>query len=212
MKTAHLGLIVLLAMPAVCATAGRASAQAAQAQDPLAAAARQAREKQKEQPKPAKVWDNDNIPSSGQVSVVGNAAQGAPGPGSAAKTEQQGQKSGASSAEKKSDLEAQLKSAKDDLKNLQTTLDFAQRKLALDQASYYQKPDYASDTAGAQKLKDEQSDIDAKQQQVDAAQKKVDDLEAQVQSSGTKDSGAGVDSSASGNSGDAPTSGKGSAQ
>ena len=204
------------------APANSTETQAAAAQngedqaDPLAAAARRARQKQKEQPEPARVWDNDNIPSSGQVSVVGKPALSAPATVSssaAANAAQQDQKTGAQPAEKRSALEAQLKSAKDDLKNLQTTLDFAQRKLALDQASYYQKPNYASDSAGAQKLKDEQSAIDAKQQQVDADQKKVDDLQAAVQSAGEgKDSGAAAGSGASGNSSGAANSGKSSAQ
>jgi hypothetical protein len=205
MKLAHYGLMVLLAAPLACATAGQASPQAAQEQDPLAAAARRAREKQKEQPKPAKVWDNDNIPSSGQVSVVGNSTQSAPAAPSktaAPETAGQNEKTGAESSKKKADLEAQLKSAKDDLKNLQTSLDFAQRKLALDQQSYYQKPDYASDTGGARALKDEQSQIDAKKQQVDAAQKKVDDLQEQVQAAGgAKDSTGSANSADSGNSG-----------
>jgi hypothetical protein len=238
MKLAQCGLMILLAAPFAIAPASMAAArqssqsgQASQADqsasasssqtqttsagdqqsqaDPLAAAARRARERQKEQPKPAKVWDNDNIPSSGQVSVVGNSAQSAPAAvsGSAAgENTGESQKTSAPSTTKKSDLEAQLKSAKDDLKNLQSSLDFAQRKLALDQQSYYQKPDYASDTAGAQALKVEQSQIDAKKQQVDAAQKKVDDLEAQVQSAG-----GATDSAASGNPSNSGKSDNGSA-
>jgi hypothetical protein len=198
MKIAHYGLIMLMAAPLACATAGRASAQASQAQDSLAAAARRAREQQKEQGKPAKVWDNDNIPSSGGVDVVGKPAPGASAPASPsapAETAANDKKT-AQPAEKKSGMEAQLKSAKDNLKNLQTSLDFAQRKLALDQQSYYQNPNYASDAAGAQSLKDEQSQIDAKKQQVDAAQKKVDDLQAQLQSAGgAKDSSDGGSSS-----------------
>jgi hypothetical protein len=211
MKMAHFGLMALFAVPLTCATAGHASAQPAPAQsgqnqpDSLAAAARRARQKQKEQSNPAKVWDNDNIPTSGGVDVIGKSAQSAPAAvpaGAAEKTSAPSEKTGAAPAQKKSGLEAQLKSAKDDLKNLKTILDFAQRELALDQASYYQKPNYASDTAGAQALKDEQSRIDAKKAQVDAARKKVDDLEAQLESAGgAEHSTPNGDSSGGGNSG-----------
>src|SRR5580698_9723163 len=59
-------------------TAAQSSSQsAAPAQaapvDPLAAAARKAREQKKDQPKPARVFDNDNIPTQGGVSSVGSA-------------------------------------------------------------------------------------------------------------------------------------------
>jgi peptidoglycan hydrolase CwlO-like protein len=45
---------------------------------------------------------------------------------------------------------------------------------------YYIKPDYASDTDGAAKLKDEQDQIAAKQQEMDDVQKKIDDLNAEL--------------------------------
>jgi hypothetical protein len=243
MKIARCGWMILLAAPLAIAPVSKAArqpsqgAQANQADqsasansgqkqttpaqngqsqaDPLAAAARRAREKQKEQPKAAKVWDNDNIPTSDQVSVVGNAAQNAPAGASgntAGEKTEESQKTSAPSGKKKSDLEAQLQSAKDDLKNLQSSLDFAQRKLALDQESYYQKTDYASDTAGAQALRDEQSQIDAKKQQVDAAQKKVDDLQTQVDSaSGANDSSETGNSRGNGNSSNAGSSDEGPA-
>jgi septal ring factor EnvC (AmiA/AmiB activator) len=45
---------------------------------------------------------------------------------------------------------------------------------------YYVKPDFASDTEGAAKLKDEQDQIAAKQQEMDELQKKIDDMEAEL--------------------------------
>lgn len=246
MKLARCGWMILLAAPLAIAPASRAAArqssqnarasqadqsaptssdqgQTAPAQngqsqgDSLAAAARRAREKQKEQTKPAKVWDNDNIPTSGGVDVVGTSAQGTPAavPGSAAGESAQAQTPGgaeSSAKPKKSDLEAQLKSAQENLKNLKTQLDFAQRKLALDQQSYYQNPNYASDAAGAKALKDEQSQIDAQKQQVDAAQKKVDDLQAQVQSAGAGDTGGKGAGSSGPNSSGNQNSSSGSSQ
>jgi len=45
---------------------------------------------------------------------------------------------------------------------------------------YYIKPDYASDTAGAAKLQDEQDRIAAKQREMDEEQKMIDDMEADL--------------------------------
>jgi hypothetical protein len=67
----------------------QASAPTAQPQpkqeDSLAAAARRAREQKKEAAKPAKVFDNDTIPSHGGISTVGATALQEPGntPGAA---------------------------------------------------------------------------------------------------------------------------------
>lgn len=163
--------------------------------DPLAAAARRAREKQKEQTNPAKVWDNDNLPTAGDVNVVGPPAPSSSTEAAAGSAEQTAEESatpatGSTAKIDKSELEAQLKSAKDNLKRLQSQLDFAQRKLALDQQTFYQNPNYASDRAGAQALKDEQSQIDAQKQQVDAAQKKVDELTSKLQAQSGTHAGA----------------------
>jgi len=78
------------------------------------------------------------------------------------------------------------------LKSLETDLDFAQRKYALDQQSFYQNPNYSSNTSGAAALKDEENQIDAKKQAVQAAKEKVADLEAKAGSStdsGSKSNG-----------------------
>lgn len=160
-------------------------------QDPLAAAARRAREQQKSQPRATKVWDNDNLPAAPEaVSVVGATpaapAESADQSASAgtAEAQQQGKNSatsGASSSDRKADLQKQLAAAKAHLKTAQTDLDIATRKYQLDQQTYYSNPNYLSDRAGAANLKNEQSDIDAKKQAADAAQKQVDALDAKLQ-------------------------------
>lgn len=193
MKIVHLGLLMLLAVPFTCAPA--TAAQPGQQQDSLAAAARRIREQQKNQPKATKVWDNDNIPKSGGVDVVGPATQ-AEAPSASAKApevsaKEASSKESAEAAKKKtSDLDAQLKAAKENLKVLQTDLDFAQRKYKLDQQSFYQDPNYSSNTSGAAALQDEQNQIDAKKQAVESAQDNIADLEAKLASA----SGAGSNS------------------
>src|SRR5271156_5213282 len=62
---------------------GQAASQTSQAppvqQDSLAAAARRSREQKKDQPKPAKVITNENIPTQGGISAVGSSSTAAPG-------------------------------------------------------------------------------------------------------------------------------------
>jgi hypothetical protein len=164
---------------------GPSGATAQQQQDPLAAAARHAREEKKQQPKAAKVWTNDNIPSTpSNISVVGKtgseesdatetkADQGGTGP-----AEVNGSQS---SEDRKAALETELDAAKEQLKSVMTDFDILSRKHVLDQQMYYSKPDFASDTAGSAKLKDEETEIASKKQDADAAQKKVDDLAAKL--------------------------------
>ncbi|MGH9717253.1 MAG: hypothetical protein ACRD4R_11075 [Candidatus Acidiferrales bacterium] len=201
MRIAHCGSLILLALalPAISAQplpAAPAQISTSQ-QDALAAAARRAREQKKNQPKSAKVWDNDNIPTSGGITVIGNTAESvAPASSTerspAANSKASSTKESAESAKKKnSDEEAQLKAAKENLKTAQTDLDFAQRKYRLDQQDFYQNPNYSSDTSGAAALQGEQNQIDAKKQAVQAAQEKVNGLESKL----AKPSDASRDSS-----------------
>lgn len=181
MRVAHCGSLIVLALALTCATAGFAAPQAVQQQDSLAAAARRAREQQKNHSKPAKVWDNDNIPTNGGVDVIGQTASSAEPTAPSTNDKKSTAETGVANSKKdKSALEAQVKSAKEELKTLQTDLDFAQRKYKLDQQDFYQNPNYSSDASGAAALKAEQSQIDAKKQAVDSAQQKVSDLGAKL--------------------------------
>lgn len=197
MRIACSGLLVLLALPVGMASAQQ---QPQQQTDSIADAARRSRELKKEQAKPAKVWDNDTLPTKpGGVNVVGQSAPsndasrtppaakaqvagGAPEAGAA--------KSSEKSAKDVKALQASIAAAKEQLQSVKTELDILQRKYSLDSQMYYSKPNYATDTDGAAKLADEKSQIDAKQQEVDAAQKKVNQLEEEL-----KNSGAGGDTS-----------------
>jgi hypothetical protein len=192
MKLAKWGLAILLAspltIPSLASAQSQDTAQSGQ-QDPLAAAARRAREQKKDQPKAAKVWDNDNIPSgAGSVSVVGNSGatdQAASDQQQGNQQHDQGQAANSNAQAQPSDADKAAKAAELDgdkrqLESLKTDLDILQRKLVLDQQTYYSKPDYSSDKAGAAALKDEQDQIAAKQQQIDDLQKKMDDLQSQL--------------------------------
>lgn len=194
--------VLLLATPAGIAGAQQPSTQAKPQdqqqqsqtqdrhpqQDPLAAAAKRAREQQKSQSPTAKVWDNDNLPSTADsISVVGKsgtmvqAAEGTSVPAAAANAgSQPAGKSTAGTDAAKAEIEKELAQAKAHLKSVQTDLDIATRTYQLDQQMFYGKPDYASDLQGAAKLKAEESNIAAKKQEVDDVQQIVDGLNARL--------------------------------
>lgn len=163
-------------------------------QDPLAAAARRAREQKKEQPRPAKVWDNDNLPKTpGTISVVGegSASENTEKAGAQSAAPAEAAKSAPKNAaveEQKAALEKELAQAKAHLKSVNTDLDIASRTYQLDQQTFYSNPNYASDTEGAVKLKVEQGGIDAKKQEVDDLQKNVDNLTAKLKELGSDSS------------------------
>jgi hypothetical protein len=191
MKIALWGLGVLLVMPmGIAAGQAQPASQDAQAPAPadsLAAAAKAAREAKKDHPKPARVWNDDTIPkSNAAISVVGQTPDetgGAAGPGDAAAATATAPAAGGGVAAGGSDrkaLENSIANAKDKLATTKVDLDLAQRTYTLDSQMYYIKPDYASDTDGAAKLKDEQDQIAAKQQEMDDLQKKIDDLNAEL--------------------------------
>jgi hypothetical protein len=192
MKIAHWGLGILLVMPmGIAAGQAQPAPQDAQAPAPapadsLAAAAKQAREAKKDQPKPARVWNDDTIPkSSAAISVVGqtpgdnDGAAAAPGDPTAAPAATAGGGAAAARSDRKV-LESAIANAKEKLATVKVDLDLAQRTYTLDSQMYYIKPDYASDTDGAAKLKDEQDHIAAKQQEMDDLQKTIDDLNAEL--------------------------------
>jgi hypothetical protein len=185
MRIAHWGLIILLVLSLETASAQQqqqtSSPSDQQQSDSLAAAARRAQDQKKDQKKAAKVWDNDNIPSTpGAVSVVGatpppadanatvdNASANPPADGSASNT--------AGTPDKPAE-HVDVGAMQAQLKTLKNELDILQRKYTLDQQTYYGTTNYAADKAGAAALQDEKAQIDAKQQEIDGIQKTLDNL------------------------------------
>ncbi len=197
MKIAYWGLGILLVMPLSGWAGQQQSTQQAPA-DPVAEAARRAREQKKDEAKTPHVWNNDDIPKTNGVSVVGETpAAGADAsagdtangvnPPAAAAVAPNGDSAAApgqpAASEKTGAIAAELVTAKEQLKSLQTDLDIAQRKYALDQQTYLSNPQHQDDVAGASQLKDEEDQIAAKQQEITDAQKKVDEIQARLAAS-----------------------------
>ncbi|HXN72744.1 MAG TPA: hypothetical protein VN861_09360 [Candidatus Acidoferrales bacterium] len=204
MKIAYWGLGILLVMPLGVVAGQQQSTQQAQA-DPVAEAARRAREQKKDAAKPAHVWNNDDIPKTNGVSVVGEtAAAGADASagdagnsgnstagtanGTAPAVAANGQApAGAAdkgpAPEKTGAIAAELAAAKEHLQSLQTDLDIAQRKYALDQQTYLSNPQHENDAAGGAALKDEEDQIAVKQQEIADAGKKIEEIQARLAAS-----------------------------
>jgi len=156
----------------------------AQSQDSqsVAEAARKAREKKKDAAKPTKVITEETLDvKKGDVQsavaeedkIAGapdtrNQPQGTANPAAANPNAQ---------AAKDEKLKKELTAAKEQLKQALMDLDLLQRENRLDQDAYYSKPNYGSDTAGKQKLDDEQQQIGSKRDEVERLKAKVADLQ-----------------------------------
>jgi hypothetical protein len=176
MRIARWALTTVLLTPLV---APAASAQAPD--DSLAAAARRAQDQKKSQPKAAKVYDNSNLPTTGPLNVVGQEpATGSSTASTTAPSAPAADAKPAPTAAEIAQMNSDLATAKLRLADLKADLDVAQRKYALDQQTYYGKPNFVADKAGAAALAGEKSDIDAKAEAVALADKLLAEAQTKV--------------------------------
>lgn len=200
-KTAWLALAALFIAPAALAAQNGsqqpATAQPSQSpqasqtnssasqQDPLAAAARKAREQRKDAAKPAKVFDNDNLPTEGGISTVGTA----PAP---QKSETEEAAAGAAGAKKKSPAEWRTEFAglRKKLQQDQSELSVLQREASQQMMQYYggdpQKAvqDQQSGHPLGEQYDKTKSAIADKQKQVQADQQAISDAEDALRQAG----------------------------
>ncbi len=168
----------------------------------VAEAARRAREKKKDAAaKPAKVITDETLDVK-KGDVQSAAAEEAKVAGTPDANTQTGATASANAGAKSSDaanensntsatgqaaktekLKKELAALQEQLKIALTDLDLLRRENRLDQDTYYSKPNYASDTAGKQKLDDEVQHIADKQQEVENLKTKIADLEKAISNS-----------------------------
>lgn len=150
-------------------------------QESVAEAARKAKEKKGAQAtkKPAKSYDNDNLPTSGKINVVGEAregsatTQGAAGTQSAAAGTQGA--AGAATEERGEEYwRARFSEARGKVAAAEKELDVLQRELNLLSVQYY------SDPQKALKEQTERTEINEHRKKIEAKQKEVADLKAAV--------------------------------
>jgi hypothetical protein len=149
-------------------------------QESLADAARKAREARKDAPKTPKVFDNDNLPSTGGISTVGNDAAAKDDADAKATAGGTGAKNGEKEWRSKfADLRAKLKRDQDDLAVMQ-------RELGVDSVQYN-----GGDPMKALQQQLTRDDInkktaaiDAKTLAIQADQQAIDDAEDALRKSG----------------------------
>jgi len=153
--------------------------------DPLVAAARRTREEKKDQAKPARVFTNENIPTTGGISAVGETA--------AAGGADKGDKADASEASAKdTSIEAQEKTWREKFSKLrhkleqdQQELDVMQRELGVLDVQYYNNPVKAMQQELTRSdINKKTSDIDAKKALVEADKQAISDAEDDLRKAG----------------------------
>ena len=165
------------------ATPAQPAAQTSQAaptqQDSLAAAARRAREDKKEQPN-AKVFTNDNLPTTGGISSVGGTTATGNGGGGGKKPT-----GDASSSNDEKAWRAKFAQLRHKLEQDQADLDVMQRELAVLNVQYYNNPVKAmQQDLTREDINKKTTDIDAKKQQIVADQQAISDLEDDLRKAG----------------------------
>ena len=180
-RSIRLGSIIAAALMALLSTAVFSQSQDSQS---VAEAARRAREKKKDAAaKPAKVITDEtlDVKKADVQSAVAEEDKIAGAP--AAKPQPQNPAANAAAANAKTQTDRdekakkELAALKEQLKEALSDLDLLQRENRLDQDAYYSKTNYGSDTAGKQKLDDEQQQISNKRQEVEQLKTKVADLQ-----------------------------------
>src|SRR5271154_3958228 len=157
-------------------------------EDALVAAARKAREQKKDQAgaKPARVFNNDNIPPAGGVSAVGQNSPAADGTDAGAGAA--GGPAPAASAPPGSDEKTWRRRFADLRKKLeqdQTELDVMQRELGVLDVQYYNDPVKSMQQGYSRSDINEKTDkIEAKKQSIAADQQAIADAEDELQKAG----------------------------
>jgi chromosome segregation ATPase len=168
------------AQPASSAQSAAPTPQAVPAQkDSLAAAARRAREEKKEQPK-AKVFTNDNLPTVGGISSVGETAAGENGA-----VDGKAPAAPAASGNDEKAWRAKFAALRHKLEQDQQALDVMQRELEVLNVQYYDNPVKAmQQDLTREDINKKTSDIDAKKQQIEADKQAISDAEDDLRKAG----------------------------
>ena len=154
----------------------------------VAAAARKARAQQKTEPKPKKVFTNDDIPS---------VAPNPPAPADDTATKTSGEKDAVQGADQKKKLDPEddpkqeaywrkrFRKTRDKLSQAQTELDVLQRELEKDQIQYYPDPQKAlMQQHDRSDIAEKTAKVDAKKKEIDALNQQLSDMEDDLRKAG----------------------------
>jgi hypothetical protein len=142
--------------------------------DSVAEAARRARAQKKSAAKPATVITDDTLKPAPAAPTSNDNAAPAASPGVSAAADAQTPAPDAQSSEEQEKKKAEMEGLKQQVAAKQAELDLAQRQLTLDNDTYYGKPNYQDDRAGAAKISTEQADVNQKKDELAALKAKLD--------------------------------------
>ncbi|MGB8543447.1 MAG: hypothetical protein WCD49_17590 [Candidatus Acidiferrales bacterium] len=147
--------------------------------DPLVAAARRAREEKKDQAKSAKVFTNDNLPTTGGISAVGEAS-------ATAGTDKASGSGGSASLDSQEKMwREKFGTLRHKLEQDQQELDVMQRELGVLDVQYYNNPvKTLQQELTRSDINKKTSDIDAKKAQIEADTQAISDAEDDLRKSG----------------------------
>lgn len=171
-KTMLRFVALLVSVTALCAI--DLAAQDSQDAPSVAEAARRARAQKQAASKPSQVVTNETLApntDAGKPAVDAGAPAASPDT-TAAADEGQSAESDQEAAQKK----AQIDTLKQKIKDKEESVNLLQREIALEQDSFYSKPDYDRDTAGKQKLDSMQADLKDQQEQLATLKAELTDL------------------------------------
>jgi hypothetical protein len=152
--------------------------------DALADAARKAREQKKEEPKPKKVYTNDNIPGGG------TAPAPTPAPATEADAKDKNKTGAQPAADKgpKNDeatWRKRFQEAREKLADAEKELDILQREEQKALVQYYPDPQKAlSEQYSRKDISDYDTKIAAKKQEIDQLKQKISDMEDELRQAG----------------------------
>ncbi|HEV2103356.1 MAG TPA: hypothetical protein VGR58_11320 [Candidatus Acidoferrum sp.] len=169
---------------AVC-LAGMPGARAqGQQEESVAEAARKAREQKKTSAKPSTVITNDTLKPAtpGTVQDATAATERMPGTDATTSSDATADATTAAAPAKESSEEeiakkkAQIEALKQQIADKAKEVDLQQRTLALENESYYSRPDFSKDPAGKAKLDEMQSDVAQKKDELAQLKARLKDL------------------------------------
>jgi hypothetical protein len=192
-----LGLVGIAAIAQQQATSQQGTSQEGGG-DPVAEAARKAREQKKAEPKPKKVFTNDDLGSAAPAPAAATPATSAPAATASGNAETKENAKGTANGDKdaadksaganKNGEQAwrkRFREARDKLAQAEQELDILQREAQKSQVQYYTDPQKAlSEQYSRKEISDKDTKIDAKKQEVAQMKQHIADLEDELRKSG----------------------------
>jgi hypothetical protein len=154
-------------------------------QDSLAEAARKAREAKKAQPKPAKVFTNDDLAKKGALPAAGGTPDDAQGQPQDKDKAPGKDKEGAAPANGESYWRGRFKEAHENLARAEKELDILERELQKANTQYYSDPTKAmNEQFNRKEINDKTAAIEAKKKDIADLRQSISDMEDGLRKAG----------------------------